>query len=106
VPPLEDEIAPGLMARIAGFSLYAGHVCEAWQRPKPERLYRYITRPPIATKRLFVDARGRVVYRYKQPIRDGATHVALKPPDFKARLAATVTRPRIAHGWPRGRWAP
>jgi len=44
-----------------------------YQRSRLERLCRYITRPPIATKRLPVDTRGRVVYQYKQPFRDGST---------------------------------
>jgi len=88
VPPLEDEPAPGLVASIGGFSLHAGTVCEPWQRSRLERLCRYITRPPIATKRLSVDAQGRVVYRYKRPFRDGSTHVVLEPLDFIARLAA------------------
>ena len=55
---------------------------------------------------------GRVVYRYKQPFRDGSTHVVLEPLDFMfrmngmprahgcagaaiARLAALVPRPRL-----------
>jgi len=42
-----------------------------------EHLCRYITRPSIATQRLPVDGQGRVVYRYKQPFRDGSTNVAL-----------------------------
>ena len=33
-------------------------------------------------KRLSVDDRGRVVYRYRQPFRDGSTHVVLEPLDF------------------------
>jgi hypothetical protein len=49
----------------------------------------------IATKRLSVDAQGRVVYRYKRPFRDGSTHVVLEPLDFMARLAALVPRPRL-----------
>ena len=49
----------------------------------------------IATKRLSVDDRGRVVYRYKHPFRDGSTHVVLEPLDFIARLAALVPRPRV-----------
>jgi ribosomal protein S27E len=95
VPPLEEE--PGIppLARLYGFSLHAGTVCEAHQRSKLERLCRYITRPPIATKRLSVDDHGRVVYRYKQPFRDGSTHVVLEPLDFIARLAALVPRPRL-----------
>jgi hypothetical protein len=36
-----------------------------------------------------------VVYRYKQPFRDGSTHVVLEPLDFMARLAALVPRPRL-----------
>jgi hypothetical protein len=34
-------------------------------------LCRCITRPPGATKRLSVDRQGLVVYKYKQPFRDG-----------------------------------
>ncbi|MDH4002517.1 MAG: transposase [Xanthomonadales bacterium] len=49
----------------------------------------------MATKRLSVDGRGRVVYRYKHPFRDGSTHVVLEPLDFIARLAALVPRPRL-----------
>jgi len=59
---------PALIARILG------HV-----QQRLERLCRYITRPPIATKRLSVDGRGRVVYQYKQPFRDGSTNVVLEP---------------------------
>ena len=67
MPPLEEASSNPLLARRSGFSLHAATVCEAWQRSRLERLCRYITRPPIATKRLSVDGRGRVVYRYKHP---------------------------------------
>jgi len=85
VPPLEEE--PGIppLARLYGFSLHAGNVCEAHQRSKLERLCRYITRPPIATKRSSVDDHGRVVCRYKRPFRDGSTHVVLELLDFMFR---------------------
>jgi hypothetical protein len=86
VPPLEDEPAPGLVASIGGFSLHAGTVCEPWQRSRLERLCRYITRPPVATKRLSVDVQGRVVYRYKRPFRDGSTHVVLEPLELMAHI--------------------
>jgi len=94
-PPLEDEPSIPLLTQMYGFSLHAGTMCEAHQRPKLERPCRYITRPPIATKRLTVDDRGRVVYRYKRPFRDGSTHVVLEPLDFMARLAALAPRPRL-----------
>jgi hypothetical protein len=71
VPPVDEAPSNPLLAQAAGFSLHAATVCEAWQRSRLERLCRYITRPAIATKRLSVDRQGRVVYRYKQPFRDG-----------------------------------
>jgi hypothetical protein len=95
LPPTEEDSDIPLLARVAGFSLHAASVCEAHQRGRLERLCRYITRPPIATKRLSVDDQGRVVYRYKQPFRDGSTHVVLEPLDFIARLANLVPRPQI-----------
>jgi hypothetical protein len=95
VPPVEDKSSIPLLATMYGFSLHAGSVCEVHQRSKLERLCRYITRPPIASKRLSVDDHGRVVYRYKRPFRDGSTHVMLEPLDFMARLAALVPRPRL-----------
>jgi hypothetical protein len=95
VPPLQEELNLPVLATMYGFSLHAGTGCEAHQRSKPERLCRYITRPPVATKRLAVDDHGRVVYRYRRPFRDGSTHVILEPVDFIARLAALVPRPRL-----------
>jgi hypothetical protein len=95
VPPMEERSNIPLLAKVVGFSLHAATVCEAYQRSRLERLCRYITRLPIATKRLSVDGRGRVVYQYKQPFRDGSTHVVLEPLDFIARLAALVPRPRL-----------
>jgi len=62
VPLIEDAPNNVLLAKLAGFSLHAATVCEAYQRSRLERLCRYITRLPIATKRLSVDGRGRVVY--------------------------------------------
>ncbi len=112
VPPLDQSSGNPMLAKAAGFSLHAAIVCEALQRNRLERLCRYITRPPIATQRLTVDGQGRVMYRYKQPFRDGSTHVVLEPLDFMsrmdgmpraqrcagaaiARLAALVPRPRL-----------
>jgi hypothetical protein len=77
VPPMEERSNIPLLATVSGFSLHAATVCEAYQRSRLERLCRYISRPPIATKRLSVDGRGRVVYQYKQPFRDGSSRKAL-----------------------------
>ena len=42
-----------------------------------------------------MNERGQVIYRFKQPFRDGTTHVVLDPLDCIARLAALVPRPRL-----------
>ena len=57
VAPLDGVPNSPLLARLVGFSLHAATVCEAYQRGRLERLYRYITRPPVATKRLSVARR-------------------------------------------------
>ena len=76
------------IARLSGFSLHAGTVCEAHDRDSLERLCRYIARPAVSNERLSVNDRGQVVYRLKHSFRDGTTHVVLDPIEFIARLAA------------------
>ena len=83
------------VAKCAGFSLHAGVSCKAHQKEKRERLCRYISRPPVAVKRLSLSRHGKVVYMLKTPYRDGTTQVAFEPVDFIARLAALVPRPRV-----------
>jgi len=90
----EDEPAdaPG---NVAGFSMHAGVAVKSNQREKLERLCRYICRPPVSEKRLFVTPRGDIGYSLKTPYRDGTTHVIFEPLDFIARLAALVPPPRL-----------
>jgi hypothetical protein len=95
VPAQPEPFASTLLAKQPGFSLHAATVCEANQRDKLEKLCRYITRPAIANERLSTNERGQIVYKFKQPFRDGTTHVVLDPLDFMARLAALVPRPRL-----------
>jgi len=83
--------APG---NVAGFSLHAGVAVKSNQREKLERLCRYICRPPVSEKRLFLTPRGDIGYSLKTPYRDGTTHVIFEPLDFIARLAALVPPPR------------
>jgi len=64
-------------------------------REKLERLCRYICRPPVSEKRLFVTPRGDIGYSLKTPYRDGTTHVIFETLDFIARLAALVPPPRL-----------
>ena len=87
VPAQPQPFASTLLAKQPGFSLHAATVCEANQRDRLEKLCRYITRPAIANERLSTNKRGQIVYKFKQPFRDGTTHVVLDPLDFMARLA-------------------
>lgn len=65
-PP--EEVGPITVgpchARVGGFDLHAGIVVRAGERERLERLCRYTLRPPIAQKRLRVDADGYVWTRY------------------------------------------
>jgi len=92
-----DRPDPGLerVAKASGFSLHAGVSCEALQKAKRERIFRYIARPPVAVPRLSLSSTGKVVYTLKTPYRDGTTQVAFEPVDFIARLAALVPKPRV-----------
>ena len=95
VPAQSEPFPSALLAGQPGFSLHAATVCEAAQRDKLEKLCRHIARPAIANERLSTNDRGQVIYRFKQPFRDGSTHVVLDPLDFIDRLAASVPRPRL-----------
>ncbi|MBK7249884.1 MAG: transposase [Gammaproteobacteria bacterium] len=97
VPPrlqgLEGD--PNGAARAGGFSLHAGIDIAPDQRPKLERLCRYVSRPPVATERMAMTSSGHVRYQLKTPYRDGTTHIVLEPLDFMARLAALVPPPKM-----------
>ena len=93
--PPEQQDDPNGAARVGGFSLHAGVDIAPHQRPKLERLCRYVSRPPVATDRMALTASGHVRYTLKTPYRDGTTHIVLEPLDFMARLAALVPPPRM-----------
>ena len=95
VPARPEPFASTLLATQPGFSRHAVTRCEANQRDQLEKLCRTITRPAIANERLSMNEREKVICRFKQPFRDGTTHVVLDPLDFIARLAALVPRPRL-----------
>jgi len=72
-----------------------GQDIQPGQREKLERLCRYICRPPVSEKRLFVTPRGDIGYSLKTQYRDGTTHAIFEPLDFIARLAALVPPRRL-----------
>ena len=76
LPPIEEPKAgSSRVANVAGFSLHAGVMAEAYPRDKLERLCRSIARPAVSQKRLSLLAEGRIRYELKTPDRDGTTHV-------------------------------
>jgi Putative transposase len=75
---LDEPFTDGV-AKVAGFSLHAGVMAEAYQRDKLERLCRYIARPAVSEKRLSLLDDGRIRYELKTPYRDGTTHVIFEP---------------------------
>ena len=66
-------------AQAGGFSLHAGIDIQLHQRPKLERLCRYVSRPPVSVDRMALTASGQVRYTLKTPYRDGTTHIVLEP---------------------------
>ena len=85
----------GLVVASSGFSLHAGVACLADEREKLERICRYIARPAIAENRLFTNATGEVIYKFKKPWDDGTVAIRLTPLELMERLAALVPRPRV-----------
>ena len=83
------------VGRVDGFSLHAGVAAKAHEREKLERICRYITRPPVAEKRLSITRNAMVRYELKTPYSDGTTHVIFEPLDFISKLAALVPKPRV-----------
>ena len=74
-----------MVGEVSGFSLHAGVATKANERSKLERSCRYITRPPVSTKRLSMTRNGRVRYELKTPWRNGTTHVIFEPLNFMFR---------------------
>ena len=90
-----DNLSTTVVGEVSGFSLHAGVATRANEREKLERLCRYITRPPISTKRLSMTRNGRVRNELKTPWRNGTTHVIFEPLDFISRLVSLVPKPRV-----------
>ena len=94
LPACEPDDYADSAGKISGFSLHAGVAARADERKKLERFCRYISRPAVSEKRLSLTSNGNIRYQLKTPYRDGTTHVIFEPPDFMARLAALVPKPR------------
>jgi hypothetical protein len=95
LPDESDGLSSNSVGETAGFSLHAGVATRAHERAKLERLCRYVTRPPVSTKRLSLTRNGQVRYELKTPWRNGTTHVLFEPLDFISRLVSLIPKPRV-----------
>ena len=82
-------------ARLGGFDLHANTSVRAKNRPKLERLCRYLLRPPVAEDRLSFGPDGSVLVRLKTRWRDGTSHISLQPLELLEKLAALIPRPYV-----------
>lgn len=84
-----------LCAELDGFTLHAAVRIRAEESTRLEHLARYVTRPPLSTQRLSLNAQGNVVHELRVPYRDGTSHFVFEPLVFIERLAALVPPPRM-----------
>lgn len=84
-----------LVADVMGFNVHAKVAVDGRDRPRLERLVRYLARPPIAQDRLELRSDGRVRYTMKKAWRDGTHALLFEPLDLIGRLCAMVPPPRF-----------
>jgi hypothetical protein len=82
-------------ANVGGMSIHANVVVPPRDRLRLERLCRYAARPALASERLSRSADGRLLYEFKDPWRDGTTHIGFEPLELIEKLAALVPPPRF-----------
>lgn len=82
-------------AAVGGVDVHASVAVDGRDRPRLERLCRYVARPPLSLDRLSRMADGRVKVAFKRAWKDGTDAVLLSPADFIARLCALVPPPRF-----------
>lgn len=76
-----------------GFSLNAKVAISGCDTKKLEKLVRYMSRGPVATKRLTEFYPNGLLYELKTPWKCGTTHVSFTPLEFIARLVALIPPP-------------
>lgn len=88
-----EKKEPHAVAR--GINLHAAVAFDARDRPRMERMCRYLARPPIAQHRLTRRSDGSLRYEMKRVWRDGTSAIVLQPLDLIARLCAMIPPPRF-----------
>ncbi|MEO2167124.1 MAG: transposase, partial [bacterium] len=80
-------------ANIEGFDLDASVRVRGGDKPRLERLLRYLLRPPIAAGRLHRESEDLLRLDLKRPWSDGTSSILFSPLELLERLAALVPRP-------------
>ena len=78
-----------------GAQLHVGVTVDAHDTRGREALCRYAARPALSLQRIALEEDGRVLIRFKNTWKNGATGVRLQPEVFILRLAALVMPERI-----------
>jgi len=96
-PPARPRAADATdepIAEVRGINIHAAQVVDGRDRRRVERLCKYITRPPVAQKRLERRADGKLELGFKRAWRDGTRALVFEPADLIPRLVAAVPPPR------------
>jgi hypothetical protein len=83
------------MAYLDGFSLHANVHLGPRNQEGRERLFRYIARPAISHKRLFITKEGNIRYQLKNHWRDGTSELEFPPEKLLDRLVSLVPPPMM-----------
>jgi hypothetical protein len=90
----QAQIPSKRCADVAGFNVHANTSARAHDRKRLEVLVKYLARPPIAHDRLSKLPDGRLALQFKQPWKDGTTHVVFTAQELIEKLIPLIPRPR------------
>ncbi len=83
------------LSYLEGFSLHANVKIGKKNREGLERLARYVARPAYAKDRVERGESGQILWRLKNPWKDGTTHLKFSEEEFLERLISLIPPPRI-----------
>jgi hypothetical protein len=78
----DAAVADEPVAEVRGINLYGKQWIDGRARKQLERLFRYITRPPVAQERLSLRPDGTLLLEFKKAWKDGTRALVLSPDDL------------------------
>lgn len=93
--PHDDAAVRPLLAGAHGMQLHAAVTVDGRDRPRLERVVRYLYRPAFSHDAVKTMPDGSVRVMFKRPTKSGASFASMSPESFIARLAALVPPPRF-----------